>query len=604
MIQMHDEAAPGAMRPRIARLLEAALDRGTLLRELTLLSAEPGFQECADLWGPALYERDSNFFERFLLRHLSVREAPVIQALLPRIEADGNDELFHSLYARVTRPEAWNADLLALAGSPEPDERVLSALARRRLTGYWFRLDGDTALAIYRRNPALFGDFVAGSVNAEVQSSAEAYSELLEEASRHGDENFYWRLFRQVAGPDEWVRAVRQLLVSTVPPDAILGELRRRHPEYVHDLDAAVLAELVEKYGGVVLPYIEENADWISRKGAAHLLAAAERLGDEALYWRIFFRVGNARQWNESLLELAKQPLAAGDWAVALRLRTPPADATGRWTLAPETALALYHRDAALARPMIEQWTRDVSVPLFEAAEQAGDEDLLDLLTTHVVWNLGWRVVYDAYPTESERRYKKVKASALAELEQWGQTITERLDRLYAASPASYVTAATRILSRLDQTDGWSFQRNLDRNPVFTYLYRRHHAAWLAAPAAVRELLETLNPLAEGIALEILGETGPAAADCTVENLPLLRAALLGDGGVSVKKRVLHALELAARQSPAHAAAILPALFETMHFHARHAIADRAMVSYVRLNSRPALPTGASPSPAGSTAEP
>jgi hypothetical protein len=599
MTQMDAGAAASAMRPRMARLLEAALDRGPLLRELTLLSAEPGFQECADLWAPALYDRDASFFERFLLRHLSAREAPVIRALLPCMEADGNDELFHSLYARVTRPEAWNADLLALAGSPQEDEQVLAALLRRRLTGYWFRLDGETALAIYRRNPALFGDLVADSLNAQAQSSAAAYSELLEEARRHGDENFYWRLFRQVAGPDEWVGAVRQLLVSTVPPDTILGELRRRHPVYVHDLDAGVLAELVEKYGGVVLPYIEENADWISRKGAPHLLVAAERLGDEALYWRIFFRVGNARQWNESLLDLAKQPLDSGSFAVALRLRTPPADATGRWSLAPETALALYHRDAALARPMIEQWTRDVGVPLFEAADQAGDEDLLDLLTTRVVWGLGWRVVYDAYPTESERRYRKAKASALAELEQWGRTITERLDRLYAASPASYVTSATRILSRLDQTDRWSFQRNLDRNPVFTYLYRRHHAAWLAVPAAVRELLETPNPLAEGIALEILAETGQAAADCTVENLPLLRAALLGGGGVSVKKRVLNVLELAARQSPAHADAILPTLFETMHFCARHAIADRAMVSYVRLNSRTALSAGASPSFAG-----
>jgi hypothetical protein len=221
-----------------------------------------------------------------------------------------------------------------------------------------------------------------------------------------------------------------------------------------------------------------------------------------------------------------------------------------------------------------------------------------------VVRDLGWRLVYDAYPTESERRYRRAKASALEELEKWGRTITERLDRLYAASPTSYVASATRILSRLDQSDGWSFERNLDRNPVFTYLYRRHHAAWLAAPEAVRELLETPNPLAEGIALEILSETGPDAADRTVENLPLLRAALLGGDGVAVKKRVLHVLELAARQTPAHAAAILLALNEAMHFHARHAIADRAMVSYVRLNSLIALPAGAPSSPAGLQSEP
>src|SRR5262249_55577856 len=110
------------------------------------------------------------------------------------------------------------------------------------------------------------------------------------------------------------------------------------------------------------------------------------------------------------------------------------------------------------------------------------------------------------------------------------------------------------------------------------------------------------NPLAEGIALEILSETGPAAADCTVENLQLLRAVLLGEGTVSVKKRVIYVLELAARQSTAHASAILPTLYETMHFQSRYAVADRAMVSSVRLTSRFALSAGVSP--AGLKAEP
>ena len=352
----------GDMRVQVAARLESSLDRGALLRELSLLAGEPGFEESADLWARALYERDPNFFERFLLQHLSAREAGVIQELLPRIEADGHDQLFRSLYARVTRPEAWNAELLALAGSDEPDDSLLAALLRRRLSGYWFMLSAETALALYRRNPTLFGDFVAESVSTGLETSAEAYSELLEEAKRQGDDDFYWRIFRQVAGPADWTRAARQLLAALVPADAILEDLRRRHPTYVHDLDAGVLAELLEKYGRAVLPYIEENADWISRKGAPRLLAAARSLGDEALYWRVFFRVGNARQWNEALLELAEQPLSENDWAMALQKRTPPADATGRWSLAPDTALALYRRDAALARPLIERWTSEVSL--------------------------------------------------------------------------------------------------------------------------------------------------------------------------------------------------------------------------------------------------
>jgi hypothetical protein len=592
------------MRRRIGGLLAADLDRGSLLKELSFLAAEPDFEECADLWAPALYERDANFFERFLLRHLSAREAGVIRSLLPRIEADGHGELFHDLYGRVITPEEWNADLLALAGSGKSDGQVLAAVMRRRPSGYWFQLDAGAALALYRRNPTLFGDFIADLVQGGPETSEEDYAGLLEEAKQHGDENYYWRIFRQVAGPDEWTQAARELLAASVPPEAILPELRRRHPAYVHDLDASVLAELLETYGAVVLPYIEENADWISRKGASQLLLTAEKLEDEALYWRIFFRVGKSQQWNAALLKLAEQPLAEQEWAAALRLRTPPADTTGYWSLEAKAALALYRRDPALSRPLIEQWIEDVSVSLFQEAERLGDEDLLNIITTRLVWDLAW-TVYEVYPTESERQYKKPNAQSRAELEEWGRVITGRLDRLYAASPSSYVESAARILSRLDRSgSGWSFRRNLDRNPAFTYLYRQHHAAWLAVPVAVRDLLETPHPIAQATALEILREPGPEAADRTVENLPLLGALLLGDSERGVKKRVLAVLEQAAQQSTAHTAAILPTLHEAMYFYSKQSVADQAMVSYVRLQSRHSAITEESSSPVESPAQP
>ena len=84
------------MRARVRALLESDLDRGALLLELSELVDERGLiNACADLWGPALYQRDPDFFQRFLLRRLGPREADAIRALLPRAEADGRDELFH-----------------------------------------------------------------------------------------------------------------------------------------------------------------------------------------------------------------------------------------------------------------------------------------------------------------------------------------------------------------------------------------------------------------------------------------------------------------------------------------------------------------------------
>jgi hypothetical protein len=207
-----------------------------------------------------------------------------------------------------------------------------------------------------------------------------------------------------------------------------------------------------------------------------------------------------------------------------------------------------------------------------------------------MLWDLAW-VVYDVYPTPSEERYKRPNPKAEEQLARWGATITTRLERLYAASPATYVEHGTRILSRLDRFEGWSFKRNLDRNPAFTHLYREHRAAWLAAPQAMRALLESPNPLVQGIALSFLCEDEPAAADRVGENLPLLRAILLDTSARNVKKRALLTLEATARRSPSHAATIMPVLEEALYFRSDHAIGDRIMVSYVRLrNLYPSAP--------------
>src|SRR6185312_12646457 len=111
--------APGEIRARVTALLaDGQMERGALLRALSALSGEPGFEECAQVWAPALYARDAAFFETFLLRRLGGRQAEVIGRLLPQIEADGYDALFTGLYAKIAQPEAWNSELLALAGSP------------------------------------------------------------------------------------------------------------------------------------------------------------------------------------------------------------------------------------------------------------------------------------------------------------------------------------------------------------------------------------------------------------------------------------------------------------------------------------------------------
>src|SRR5215470_8310234 len=120
------------LRATIQNLLASDLDRGPLLRELEALARTRGFSACADLWAPALYTRDPYFFETFLLRHLNGDEnEDTIRALVPRAEADGNDTLFAGLYQKLADEASWNADLLALAHSPDSDTSIASAIARR-----------------------------------------------------------------------------------------------------------------------------------------------------------------------------------------------------------------------------------------------------------------------------------------------------------------------------------------------------------------------------------------------------------------------------------------------------------------------------------------
>src|SRR5215831_11441551 len=158
------------LRATIQDLLSSGLDRGPLLRELETLARTRGFSACAELWAPALYARDPYFFESFLLRHLDDDNEDTIRALMPRAEADGNDTLFSGLYQKVADEASWNADLLALAHSPDADAAIASAIARRAVSRSSYSLSEETALALYRRNPTLFRDFVRDYIHNNGES--------------------------------------------------------------------------------------------------------------------------------------------------------------------------------------------------------------------------------------------------------------------------------------------------------------------------------------------------------------------------------------------------------------------------------------------------
>ncbi|HEV7128921.1 MAG TPA: hypothetical protein VGN32_15935, partial [Ktedonobacterales bacterium] len=220
----------GEMRERVVALLAAQTDRGALWRELAELSRARGFAETANLWAPALYERDVAFFEPLLLKYLRSANEATIRALLPRCEAAGQAALFTGLYRKIADAASWNQDVLALAQSAPTDDALERALALREPGNDALALTEETALALYRRNPRRFSDYVRDHIHRGWRNQS-TYPQLRAEARVRGDDTLYWALFRALADSDEWQTALGELLKDDVPAEAIAEELGRRHIE-------------------------------------------------------------------------------------------------------------------------------------------------------------------------------------------------------------------------------------------------------------------------------------------------------------------------------------------------------------------------------------
>jgi hypothetical protein len=569
------------LRARVRAALDADHDRGTLLREMEALARDPDFEDCADLWGPALYDREPYIFSTFLQRHLGDESEPVIRQLLERAEADGNAELFSALYRKVADEETWNAEMLALAQSREPNAAVERAVTLRDMREDEYTLSELAALALYAREPAVFGPFV----RAHAHQDGGSYERLREVALQRGDDDLAWAIFREVARPKDWKAAIHRLLDDMVPASEIATELRKRHPNAGLSADGKDLAALVTRYGAAVVPYLEENLDWLDQNDARHLLPALERLGDDALYWSIFFKTRNHKQWNEALRELLAQRPADDALVGALRRRTPPANdpyAYHGWALDADVAEALYARGPEITRPFLERCLRMPPLSLVRAAQTRGDEDFLDFLFARLMRQVA-ALTTNAYPSAAQERYYTPGPQELGALHELSDLMTERFDRLYARAPEEFVRHAAAMLGRVDESAFISFRREARYSPVVTYLMQRHHDAWCRAPEAVRDLLESPNLYVQIIGLAHLQGGGPEAAARVMENLPSLGALLLDRSRRGTKRLALACLAAAGRESASHAARITPLLEEALHFQSRRAIDERIMVALVRL---------------------
>ncbi len=572
------------VRERIELVLRSGLADDALVRELEPLAKDEDFGEQADLWAPALYDRDPRYFAPFLARHLTASEGEAIRALLPRIAAAGQDDLFVALYRNAIDEAAWNADLRELAAATPDDAALAHALHLRSQVPSSYTLDEDLAAALYRRASVAFAAVLLPHVLPGYDWNAgrnRTYQELRAVARAANDDAVTWRLFRTFADTPEWTIEMTRLAAQNVPTTAIVAELEKRRLDQPNTMDPALLVAFLDRYGTTLTPFVDANLEWFGRLQTDLLLDAIQRIGDRGLFRRVFFRFADNTDWNAAVAQAVRAQPDDAALAVTLRDWAPPIQQlTPRdWRLEGDTARMLYLRDPARFRDFIELSLANPEPALFDAATAQGDEALLDAITYAVLDELATTLA-TTFPNQKAITVNQFKGRQQTWSSDWTPRLCDRFDRLFAASPLSYTRHAAHILTR-DLGAAARLRDDDARNPV-AYLYQQHRAAWAQDAIAISDLLETSDATVQEWALTFLDRGGADAATRVTESLPTLLALLLGKAPRSLKKLTLRCLEAAATANPAYATQIAPPLEEVLHYQSAHHLAERVMVSFVR----------------------
>ena len=575
-----------ASEARLRALLALDIDRGALLRELSAIGRRQAsdFSARADVWARELYRRGGDFFAPLLIRYLNRSHEYLIRELLPEIARNGHTRLYRQLYALIARDQDWQAEIEKLAAEISDDEELAKALDLRDVRG--LQLNDVAASALYSRDAERFGDFVRAHVQTRRRwgwHSVE-FKRLRTLAKRRGDQALLAVLEDQHANAEQvWKANLEAIWQEAVPADQIVARLREIHPRNTWEIeDSSPLIAFIDRYGEAVMPYILQHVSWIKPQQA--LLKTVERHCTPSTYWQVVFRVGDVRLWRNALSELLK---SSHNDAQFLAEVTPilPDSPQGwwgnRWQINADFAEKLYQRFGSAVRPILETYLHQPSQALFKQAVQREDTDFLIYLTFRMlieVGQIGGQLDSQRYQGDAKKDRQKIT--------QYSEDVVDYLSKLHATDPLGYVRFAAAVLTQMRafQVNRWNDLRQ--NNPIWDSLTTQHREVWLHVPEAISELLESPSIYVILFGIELLTVGDAFAAARVVENLPTLRAFLLGRFRRQTKRLVLQALEAAAAHGAYFARQILPALDAVADFRARTAVPDDILMTYVRLQQQ------------------
>lgn len=546
---------PKALEKTIRRTLNEGWTDEQLRSKLEALAeTEQNFRGFTWLWGPELYRRNRLLFRPFILGRFGqlIRTgktrwefvkwkgavATALEDWLTEIDARDDIELFKRLYewklsalgqgiVKDVRQKAILPDLLRRfrgAATRAAREIVLQKFS------LWFELDESTALELYRLDPITAGPFILRHLPWSWMENKRAFwQELLRAARAKKDDAFAWDLYRRQVPRETWKTDVLSLAGTVRDPVELVRQLDLHHPSGWGRTEGGVYAELLQRRGRDVMPYIVRNLravrhGWFTGGEYRKLLDLARDKGWWDLWAAIVRVCATAKEFNrevewllrqaERAPEIVRQRLA-GLAGVSREFNFPGLGFAAVHQLEEDVALMMLQRFPDLLRgPYLQHlqaspWQGSYS-NLIEKLLTLGEDDLLDHLAARIA-------------TRTTNRWNPKSKDTLAEAER----LATFYDALKDRDEVQFSRRAASVLSRIPAYSIHRYHQLIGDNRLARLLFARSASAYLADARSVRDLVEGSEIHVQALAYRVLSLDDDRARALAAENIALLLGTLL-----------------------------------------------------------------------------